>query len=85
MKPYPDFYDILFDRYGLDKKESVMIGNELRSDMAGAATAGIDGFYINREALFHAPDNPQYRFVSQNGSLMEVLIQTGVNTNADQR
>ena len=85
MKPDPDFYDILCDRYGLDKKESVMIGNELRSDMAGAATAGIDGFYINREALFHASDNPQYRFVSQNGSLMEVLIQTGVNTNADQR
>ena len=85
MKPDPDFYDILCERYGLDKKESVMIGNELGSDMVGAAAAGIDGFYINRHAVFHAPANPQYRYVSPNGSLMEVLTQTGVDTHADQR
>ena len=62
----------------MDKKQSVMIGNELRSDMAGAAAAGIDGFYINRFPVFHAPEHPQYRYVSTNGSLLEVLDQTGV-------
>jgi len=83
MKPDPDFYDILCERYQLDKKESVMIGNELRSDMAGAAAAGIDSFYINRAACFHAPKQPNYRYVSKDGSLLAVLSQTGVKGDDD--
>ena len=50
MKPDPDFYQILCDRYQLDKSECVMIGNELRSDVMGANAAGIDSFYIKRYA-----------------------------------
>lgn len=84
MKPDTDFYDILCERYHLDKKESVMIGNELHSDMAGAKAAGIDGFYLNRLAVFHEPEQADYRYVSKNGSLMEVLIQTGVIEHAGQ-
>ena len=84
MKPDTDFYAILCERYHLDKKESVMIGNELRSDMAGAKAAGIDGFYLNRLAVFHEPEQADYRYVSKNGSLMEVLIQTGVIEHAGQ-
>lgn len=83
MKPDPAFYDILCDRYKLDKAQSVMIGNELKSDMAGTAAAGIDGFYINRYPVFHAEKSPDYKYVSQNGSLMEVLKQTGVDNYAD--
>lgn len=78
MKPDPDFYDILCDRYGLKKEESVMIGNELKSDMAGAKAAGIDGFYINRYPIFKKEETPAYKYVSETGSLMEVLTQTGV-------
>ncbi len=78
MKPDPDFYNILCDRYQLDKKESVMIGNELKSDMAGAKAAGIDGFYLNRYPVFKQEEEPIYRYVSEKGSLLEVLKQTGV-------
>lgn len=78
MKPDSDFYDILCERYGLKKEESVMIGNELKSDMAGAKAAGIDGFYINRYPIFKKEDAPTYKYVSETGSLMEVLSQTGV-------
>lgn len=78
MKPDPAFYQILCDRYELNKSESVIIGNELKSDMAGAKAAGIDGFYINRYPVFHEEKDPDYRYVSVNGSLMEVLSQTGV-------
>lgn len=78
MKPDPDFYDILCERYHLDKEKSVMIGNELQSDVAGAVAAGMDAFYINRAAVFHAPKEPDYSFVSTNGSLLEVLRQTGI-------
>lgn len=78
MKPDPDFYNICCERYGLKKEQCVMIGNELKSDIAGAAAAGIDSFYINRYPVFHEEDAHAYRYVSKNGSLMEVLTQTGV-------
>lgn len=79
MKPDPEFYHICCERYQLDKTQSVMIGNELKSDMAGAKAAGIDGFYINRFPVFHEEKNPIYRYVSPGGSLMEVLTQTGID------
>lgn len=82
MKPDPEFYNICCARYGLDKAESVMIGNELKSDMAGARAAGIDGFYINRYPVFHEESEPLYRYVSKNGSLIEVLTQTGLGEGA---
>ncbi len=80
MKPDPSFFQICIERYQLDKQECLMIGNELQSDVAGAAAAGIDSFYINRFPVFHKPANPSYRYIAPNGSLMEVLKQTGVNT-----
>ena len=55
-----------------------MIGNELKSDMAGAKAAGIDGFYINRAPVFHEEEAPLYQYLSENGSLLEVLTQTGI-------
>ena len=76
MKPDPDFYQILCDRYQLDKSECVMIGNELRSDVMGANAAGIDSFYIKRYAK--SEDTSMCTYVSKDGSLMEVLLQTGV-------
>ncbi|GFI21632.1 putative HAD-hydrolase YfnB [Lachnospiraceae bacterium] len=78
MKPDPEFYNKCCERYHLDKAQSVMIGNELKSDMTGAAAAGIDAFYMNRCAVFHQEKNPIYQYVSPKGSLLEVLIQTGV-------
>ena len=78
MKPDPQFYEICCKRYQLEKAQSVMIGNEMGSDMAGAKAVGIDGFYISRAAVFHEEKEPIYRYVSKNGSLMEVLIQTNI-------
>jgi putative hydrolase of the HAD superfamily len=78
MKPDSEFFNICCKRYGLDKKECIMVGNELKSDMAGAKAAGIDGFYVNRYATFHEEKDSMYKYVSANGSLMEVLTQTGV-------
>jgi putative hydrolase of the HAD superfamily len=84
MKPDSEFYNICCNRYGLDKKECIMIGNELKSDMAGAKAAGIDGFYVNRYPVFHEVKEPIYKYVSVKGSLMEVLTQTGVGVDDNQ-
>ena len=45
-KPCSYFYDALFRKYGLDKEESVMIGNEYRADILGAAEYGLGSIYI---------------------------------------
>ena len=47
-KPDAHYYQILFDRYGLKKEESIMIGNDFRSDIGGAADFGIDSLYIHQ-------------------------------------
>lgn len=47
-KPDSKYYQILFDRYGLKKSESIMIGNDYLSDIGGAADFGIDSLYIHQ-------------------------------------
>lgn len=47
-KPDVNYYKILFDRYGLKKEESIMIGNDYLSDIGGAADFGIDSLYIHQ-------------------------------------
>lgn len=46
-KPDERFYGILMDRYGLHAAESLMIGNDMDTDIAGAHKVGMDGFYIH--------------------------------------
>lgn len=48
-KPQKQFYDRLFERYGLEKSECIMIGNDQYSDIAGANAAGIDSLYIYQQ------------------------------------
>lgn len=52
-KPDPAFFDALFTSYHLNKKESIMIGNDPNTDIKGASTYGIDSFYI------HSNQSPQ--------------------------
>ena len=47
-KPDVNYYKILFERYGLEKSESIMIGNDYLSDIGGAADFGIDSLYIHQ-------------------------------------
>jgi putative hydrolase of the HAD superfamily len=45
-KPDPLFYRYLTDTYGADLSSALMIGNDPRTDMAGAEAVGIDSCYI---------------------------------------
>lgn len=47
-KPDSNYYKALFDKYGLEKSESVMIGNDYISDIGGAHSFGIDSLYIHQ-------------------------------------
>lgn len=46
-KPDLRFFEILLEQYQLKPEESIMIGNDERSDIAGAAKAGMDSCYIH--------------------------------------
>ena len=44
-KPSKQFFDRLVARYGLDPNKCLMVGNEERSEIEGAARAGMDSLY----------------------------------------
>ena len=46
-KPDTAFYQIVLERYGLKKEESIMIGNDLITDIKGSYEAGLDSLYIH--------------------------------------
>lgn len=46
-KPDERFFRILLERYGLFPEESLMIGNDMETDITGAKRVGMDSFYIH--------------------------------------
>ncbi|MCM1123610.1 MAG: HAD family hydrolase [Eubacterium sp.] len=46
-KPDERFFRILLEQYGLLPEESLMIGNDMETDIAGAKRIGMDSFYIH--------------------------------------
>ena len=54
-KPSLRFFDTLFQKYGLKKEESVMIGNEYRADILGAQAYGIRSLYVHTA---QSPERP---------------------------
>lgn len=48
-KPSAKFYEALFEKHGLDKAESVMVGNDRFADVQGALDFGIEAIYLHTE------------------------------------
>ena len=48
-KPSGKFYEALFDKHGLKKEESVMVGNDRFADVQGALDFGIEAIYLHTE------------------------------------
>ena len=48
-KPQRQFFEKLIERYRLNTRECLMVGNDMNSDMLGAEGAGIDGLYIHQD------------------------------------
>ena len=46
-KPDVKFYQIMLEELGLDKKETIMIGNDEITDIKGSYEAGLDSLYIH--------------------------------------
>ncbi len=52
-KPDPAYFGRLFDKYGLEKNESVMIGDDRTSDIEGANRFGIASVWVPGGAAAH--------------------------------
>jgi putative hydrolase of the HAD superfamily len=46
-KPDKRFFDALIEQYGVEPAETLFIGNDSKSDIAGAQTVGFDTFYVH--------------------------------------
>ena len=46
-KPYRGLFELLLKRYGIDRNDALMVGNDAIADMGGASAAGIKGAYIH--------------------------------------
>ncbi len=46
-KPQPEFMEQLIKMYDIDRKNAVMVGNDMYSDMGIARACGIKGIYLN--------------------------------------
>lgn len=47
-KPDKHYFDILIERYGLKREETIMVGNDYISDIKGARDAGLHSLYIHQ-------------------------------------
>ncbi|MDE7464726.1 MAG: HAD family hydrolase [Clostridiales bacterium] len=55
-KPDAAFFEMLFDKYGLDKASSVMVGDDTENDVRGAERFGIAAVWAGGGASAHAKE-----------------------------
>ena len=74
-KPQKQFFEKLLERYALDPKECVMVGNDKNSDMLGAKGVGIDGLYIHQEISPEVKDESEVcaRWKIMDGDVHKIL------------
>ena len=48
-KPSGEIFKITFERFGIDPKDSVYVGNDMRDDVLGAHSAGMKTAYVETE------------------------------------
>lgn len=70
-KPDIMFFKKLLDKYGLDPKESIMIGNDYISDIKGAYDAGIDSLYLHTNISPEIKGELLAKYKIMSGSLIE--------------
>lgn len=70
-KPQKGFFDYAFRMSGADAAHTLMIGDNLTTDILGAMAAGLDALYFNPE---NKPDEEQVKYrVSRLTDIMKIL------------
>lgn len=72
-KPDVQFYEILFKKENLEKNESIMIGNDHTTDIAGACSFGIDSLYIHTNYSKDDAINERFELSESNKCTYSIL------------
>lgn len=70
-KPAPHLFGAALERLGVTSREAVMVGDNLRTDIAGAAALGMGSVWINRWGRL--PGDPQVQPDLEVGRVDEIL------------
>lgn len=71
-KPGSSFYSRVLDRYHLDPKESIMIGNDSTADIAGSHAMGLDSLYIHTEISPECVEDLKSTYTIMDGDFKKV-------------
>ena len=71
-KPGNSFYQRLLDKYNLNPKESIMIGNDSVSDILGACGVGMDSLYIHTEISPECVEDLRSTYTIMDGDFTKV-------------
>ena len=77
-KPKPEIFRLAIDRLDADEASSVMIGDSLKRDVAGAAAVGIASIWVNRMGIKSGDEFPvphaEMRDLAKLSELLETII-----------
>ena len=71
-KPDAALYNTLVDKYKLDKKETIVIGNEVATDVEGARNAKIDCLWLKTNLTKETSSKIAPKYVISDGNVAEV-------------
>jgi len=71
-KPSSELYRRLMDRYGLEPKDCVMIGNDAVADIAGARAVGMDCLYIHTSISPQLSETVEADYLVMDGDFRKV-------------
>ena len=72
-KPDIMFYKKILEKHGLDPKESIMIGNDYRTDIRGSYEAGLDSLYIHTAISPEIKGELLAKYIIMSGDVFEVI------------
>lgn len=73
-KPSKQFFNIVIDRFHLNKNETIMIGNDWITDIQGAKDAGLDSLYIhtNISPMNTILDKVEAKYIVEDGDFHKI-------------
>lgn len=81
-KPDIRFFNTLLEEYALNPKECIMIGNDAKSDIAGAKAAGMDTYYIHSNISPECEKEPDATYCQMEMDIEKVCHVLGIEYNA---
>ena len=71
-KPDTAFYNVILNKYNLNKKETIMIGNDCTTDILGSFNAGLDSLYIHTNLSPEITGELKAKFSVMDGDVRKV-------------